>query len=272
MEYKVFDKLNCLVKVTDDELDTFLEQKDAELKIEYIRALNIKRDDRFVTVLTRALNSEIKLVRSAALYAIVSLANPKYISVLHERKLSVPLAKTEELLSEGNVLDAGIKLLESGIKGIRDWMLDENASPAQKISIAYIFNANVPVSMEFTEFMIIAIDMYVNKRQVWINSISRDYLEDGIIKYLEGLLRASEETETLQNLSEKYCTILVAAGRKILEMKIDSYAKELIAEFARALPAAVAYDLLEPIMNGKAKGDVKKELNITLNLLQQKNS
>ena len=53
-------------------------------------------------------------------------------------------------------------------------------------------------------------------------------------------------------------------------MKIDSYAKELIVTFARALPPKLAYNMLEPVMNGRARGDIRKELKISIEILQKR--
>ncbi len=52
-------------------------------------------------------------------------------------------------------------------------------------------------------------------------------------------------------------------------MKIDPYAKELIVTFARALPPKLAYTMLEPIMDGRARGDIRKELKFSIEILRK---
>ncbi|MNP80719.1 hypothetical protein D3C76_1788910 [compost metagenome] len=71
-------------------------------------------------------------------------------------------------------------------------------------------------------------------------------------------------------LNTEFNEKLVEIGSHILKMKIDSYAKEIIAIFAKALSPQYAYPMLEPIMNGRAKGDVRKELERSLLILRQK--
>ena len=100
--------------------------------------------------------------------------------------------------------------------------------------------------------------------------MKQDEYEDDIIAPFEGLMREAEESTLLNNLPSELNEKLIKIGRQILKMKIDSYAKECIATFAKGLPPKVAYLMLEPIMDGSARGDVRKELNKTLKVLRQK--
>jgi hypothetical protein len=98
-----------------------------------------------------------------------------------------------------------------------------------------------------------------------------DDYTDAVIQGLEAVSKAMERHNLLEQLSDNYYSKLAVTGKKLSEMKLDSIVKETVAEFSKGLPPpSYAYSMLEPIMNGKARGDVKRELNKSLAILEKR--
>lgn len=118
--------------------------------------------------------------------------------------------------------------------------------------------------------MVTALELYVCKNELWIQNMKKNDYEEDVIACLEALLRVSETSSILSHLENDLYNKLISYCSKLLQVKIDPYAKELIVSFARALPPKFAYTMLEPIMDGPVRGDIRKELKFTLEILQKR--
>jgi hypothetical protein len=270
MEYKVYNERNIKVIVTDEQLEEVLDKNGKELPIEILRAMKFALKPCFSAKFQEAINHEKKQARIVAIYGLLSLLDKANLAVLQEKEQSIP-DDLKEPISEKAILQAVIIRLEKGPEGTKNAFFEGDISPLTKsLLISNYSSSNMPLLKEDVEFLINALEAYANKSQAWIQKTQKGEYDDDIISGLEGLVRASEETSLLSELDASLCEKLSVVCAKFLEMKIDLYTKELIAEFARALPPKVAYKMLEPIMDGRAKGDVRKELNISLQILRQK--
>ncbi|MBB5195536.1 DUF7716 domain-containing protein [Anaerocolumna cellulosilytica] len=118
--------------------------------------------------------------------------------------------------------------------------------------------------------MIDALEAFSRREEGWIQALNKDDYTDAVIQGVEAVSKAMESYNLLEHLSCDYYSKLAVTGKKLLEMKLDSIVKETIADFSKGLPPSYAYSMLEPIMNGKARGDVKRELNKSLAILAMK--
>jgi hypothetical protein len=127
----------------------------------------------------------------------------------------------------------------------------------------------MPLDQGDVQLLVRALDRYVNRRDPWIQKLSHSDWEDDVIACIEGLSFAATQGDLLRDLSEPDLQLLHNSGAHILAMKIDPYAKEGVVELARGLPPALALSMLRPIMDGKARGDVRKALKETLHILEK---
>lgn len=270
MEYKVYNERNIKVIVTDEQLEEWLKKNGKELPVEILRAMRLVLKPCFADKFQEAINHEKQRERIVAIYGLLSLLDKENLAILQEKEQSIP-NDFKEIISEKAILQAVIIRLDKGPEGAKTAFFDGDISPLTKsLLLSNYSSSNMPLLKQDIEFLISALEAYSNKSLAWIQKAKKDEYDDDIISGLEGLLRASKETSSLSQLDATLYEKLSNACFKFLEMKIDSYAKEIIAEFARALPTKVAYKMLEPIMGGRAKGDVRKELNLSLQILRQK--
>ncbi|MBC2582911.1 HEAT repeat domain-containing protein [Clostridium sp. DJ247] len=270
MKYKVYNENNVQVTVTDEQLNEALERNGKELPIELIIAMGASHDKKYIPRLNEALYHQEQRVRIEAVYSLLSINDIESIRMLQEKEKSFSEVNFNVQISEKAILQSVIIRLEYGPNGAENAFFNGDYPPIVKSGLLYNYSSNIVLTPQDVIFIINSLESYVNKSESWIKTMNKDDYEDVIIKCLEGLLRAAEESVILNTLTDDLNRKLAEVGARILKMKIDSYAKEVIATFAKALPPKYAYDLLEPIMNGRVRGDVRKELENSIQILRQK--
>lgn len=270
MEYEVYDECYISVTVDDKMLQKALEQNGTDLSVEIISAMGISKDKCYSRRLEEALYHEKQQNRIKAMYSLLSMQDETTFETLRKKESSIPDEDFKSELSEKSILHAVLIRLEKGAEGIYKAFFSESVPSIVKADLLYIYATGFSTANKDIEFLVDGIEVLLNKSEQWIKKLKKNDYEDIIISCLDGLLRVSESSSILSELTEDTSEKLSKIGAEILKMKIDSYAKEVIATFARALPPKYAYAMLEPIMDGSAKGDVKKELNASLKILSQK--
>lgn len=270
MRYYVYNENNARVIVTDEQLNDVSKKDGKELKMEFIIAMGASHNNKYISKLYEALNHQEKKIRIEAIYSILSLSDVDSIRILEEKEKSFTEDDFNTLISEKAILQSVIIRLKDGPNGSKNAFFNEKYNHIVKSGLLYNYSSNMILTFEDIIFIIDALEAYVNKSEPWIKNLNREDYEDAIIKGLEGILKATEESSFLNELSDEVNNKLTNVCKIILNMKIESYAKEVIVTFSKGLRPKVAYDLLKPIMDGRARGDVKKELQNSLNILKQK--
>lgn len=269
--YNVYNDNNVLVTVTAEQVEKFLGHRGTELPLEIIGAMNESLDPRFAPRLQEALYHEMQRVRITAIYGLLSLLDKTYLGVLREKEQSIPEEDLNQQISEKAILQAVILRLENGAEGTKSLFFKGDIKPQVKSLLLYnCSSSNMPLTKEEIEFLILALEAYINKSEPWIKKIKKAEFEEDVIACLEAFLKVSETCNLLSELDDTLYEKLSGVCSELLKMKIDAYAKEVIVTFARALPPKIAYTMLEPIMNGRARGDIRKELECSLEMLRQK--
>lgn len=270
MKYYVYNENNARVLVTDEQLDDVAKKDGKELRMEFVVAMGASHNNKYISKLYEALYHPEKKIRIEAIYSILSLSENDSIQILEKKEKNLGEEDFNTLISEKAILQSVIIRLKYGPNGAEKAFFDEECNHIVKCGLLYNYSSNMILMFQDVIFIINALDAYVNKSEQWIKNLNREDYEDAIIKGLEGLLKAADESLFLNELPDEANNKLVNVCKIILNMKIESYAKEVIATFSKALRPKVAYDLLQPIMNGRARGDVKKELQNSLSILKQK--
>lgn len=270
MKYTVYDENYVQIEVTDKQLEEANIKNGTELPIEIVTAMGTSHNNKYIHRLNEALYHQEKRVRIEAIYSLLSLNAIESIKVLEEKEKKLSEDDFNALISEKKILQSVIIRLKYGASGAEKAFFYGDYIPIVKSGLIYNYSSNIVLTSEDVIFIINALEAYVNKSESWIKAMKKDYYDDVIIVGLEGLLTATEQGSFLNKLENDINEKLVVIGSKILQMKIDSYAKELIAEFSKDLPPKYAFEMLEPIMNGRARGDVRKELENSIKILREK--
>ncbi|MBP8083940.1 MAG: hypothetical protein KAZ87_12130 [Spirochaetes bacterium] len=270
MEYNVYNERNIEVIVDDEMLQKSLEQNGKDLSVEIISAMGISKDKCYSRRLEEALYHEKQINRIKAMYSLLSMEDKTTFEALRKKESSIPDEDLQSELSEKSILQAVLIRLQKGADGVRKAFFTEGIPSIVKTDLLYIYAIGFSADLKDIEFLIDGIEVFAKKSEQWMKKLKKDDFEDIMMSCLDGLLRVSESSSILSELPEDTIEKLSKTGAEILKMKIDSYAKEVIATFARALPPKYAYEMLEPIMNRRAKGDVKKELNASFKILKSK--
>lgn len=271
MVYKVYNENNVLVTVTVEQLENAIGQDGTELPVEIISAMSESIDPRFAPSLQEALYHEMQRVRITAIYGLLSLLDKRFIGLFREKEQSIPKDDLNQQISEKAILQAVIIFLENGVEGAKNAFFKGEIEPNIKSLLLFNYSSsNLPLTKKDIDFIISALEAYINKSEPWIQKTKKDDYEEDVIACLESFLRASETSTILCQLRDDVYEKLSSVCSEVLKMKIDPYAKEVIATFARALPPKHAYAMLEPIMGGRARGDIRKELEYSIEILRQK--
>lgn len=255
--YRVYNENNVKVNVTEKQLEGFLKEDGMQLPLEIIGAMSKSLNPKYASRLKEALYHEKQRNRITAIFGLLSLLNHDYIEILREKERSIPVEDLNRKISEKAILQAVLIRLEDGEEGAMDAFLNEKISPQIKSLLIYNYSSsNMPLSKKDIEFLLVALEAYIYKKESWIQSMKKNDYEEDVIACLEALLRGSETSDCLSQLDNDLYSKLISSCEKILKMKIDSYAKELIVTFARFLPPKLAYSILEPIMEVPTRGDV----------------
>lgn len=270
MNYSVYDEDNLPVTVSEKQLEDALTKRGTELPVEIIVAMGVARQERFKPLLWEALYHDLKKARIGAIYSLINYSDAENIAKLREREQSIADGEIDNDY-ELSLLKATLIRLEKGTAGARKVFFSdtEEVHLAEKSDLLYVYSGNIRFCQDDVAFIIEALAAYVNKTKPWMKKMTHFEYEDVILISLESLMTVAEETSLLRQLPEDHYVRLSKTCLRILQMRIDSYAKELIAMFARELPPETAYTVLKPLI-GKARGDVRKELNISLNILEKR--
>lgn len=269
MEYQVYNENNYKVIVTDEQLNEAFHKNGVELPVEIIIAMGASHDTKYIPRLLEALSHQTQRIRIEAMYSLLSLNDIGCVSILSEKEKAILEDDFNAPISEKAILQSVLIRLEKGPIGTEEAFFKGDILPLVKTGLLYNYSSNLVLTMNDVQFIINALKAYVHKSEFWMAKMKKEEYEDVIIKGLEALWTAAEDSSLLRNLGPEYNEKLVEVGTHVLKMKIDSYAKEIIAIFAKALSPEYAYLMLEPIMNGRAKGDVKKELEKSIQILRQ---
>ncbi|MFF2484343.1 hypothetical protein [Paenibacillus sp. NPDC058071] len=269
MEYRVYNENNVKVTVSDKQLEEAYLQNGENFPIEFVIAMGASHNKMFVPRLHEALRHRTQRIRIKAMHSLLSLNDVESVSMLREIEKTISQDDFNSSVSEKAILQSVIIRLEKGPIGAEKAFFRGNTHPVVKSNLLYNYSSNMVITLEDVHFIINALESYVSKNEEWIQKMKRGDYEDDIIIGLEALWTALEDYTLSCTLDDVLLDKLVFVGSTILKMKIDSYAKEVIAIFSKYIPAQNAYVLLEPIMNGRAKGDIRKELERSLLILQQ---
>ncbi|AKG37427.1 hypothetical protein VK70_25580 [Paenibacillus durus ATCC 35681] len=270
MEYNAYNENNVRVTVSDEQLNEAFRQHGEELPIEIVIAMGASHNKMFIPRLYEALFHRTQRIRIKAMHSLLSINNIESVSILREKEKMISEDDFNASISEKAILQSVIIRLEHGPSGAEEAFFKGDIHPSVKLNLLYNYSSNMVLTLEDVRFIINALEAYVHKSEAWIQKMKKNDYEDVIIKGLEALWSASEESSLLSLLNTEFNEKLVEIGSQILKIKIDSYAKEVIAIFAKALPPKYAYSMLEPIMNGRVKGDIRTELERSLLILRQK--
>ena len=269
MEYRVFNENNCLTVVTDEQLEIAFMQKE-DLPVKIIVGMGASRAVKYLPRLEEALYYEQKRSRIDAIYSVFSIAETEIVSVLQRKERSLPLDDLNHHSSEKVILRSMLIRLEGGPSAVQAAFFDKHVSPQIKFRFMFLYSAHFSMLLEDLHFIINALEAIGLREEDWIQALKKDDYVDAVIQGVEAVSTAMVRHNLLDELSEEdYCR-LAATGKKLLEMRVDSIVNESIAEFSKGLPPFHAYFMLEPIMNGKAKGDVRRELKKSLEILRAK--
>lgn len=267
--YLVYDKNNMQVTITDEQLLEAYKQKGEELPIELIIAMGASHNKMYVPRLQEALYHQTMRVRIKSMHSLLSIGDTDSLDALRKKEQSIPEEDFLSSISEKAILQSIIIRLENGPEGAEKAFFNEGVHPAVKNKLLYNYSSTMILTLEDVQFVIKALEAYVNKSESWMLKLKKTSYEDAIIKGLESLWRASEQKKPLMDyVSSVFIEKLVEIGSQILKMKIDSYTKEVIVIFAKYLKPQYAYSMLEPIVNSSIRGDIKRELEKTLQILQ----
>ncbi len=270
MQYKVYNERNIQVIVTQEQLEEAQEQNGKNLSVEILAAMSQSLNPCFASRFCEALYHEKQRARIVAIYALLSLLNRNNLFELRKKEQSIPDQEMKVQINEKAIIQAVLLRLEGGAEGVRSAFFGSDINPLVKTLLLSNYScSNMPITKQDAEFLISALEAYVNKSELWLQKIKNDEYQNDIITCLEGLMRASEAGSLFKEIDAEYIEKLKQASFQILKMRIDSYAKEIIATYAKELPPKIAYKMLEPILGGSAKGDVRKELERTLKVLRQ---
>lgn len=269
--YKVYDENNVKVNVTEKQLEESLNQSGLQLPLEIIGAMGESLDPKFAPRLQEALYHDKQRNRITAIYGLLSLLNKDHIDKLREKERNIPIEDLSKQISEKAILQAALIRLEYGAEGAMHAFLSEETIPQIKSLLIYNYSSsNMQLNKKDIEFLVTALELYVCKNELWIQNMKKNDYEEDVIACLEALSRVSETSSILSHLENDLYNKLISYCSELLQVKIDPYAKELIVTFARALPPELAYTMLEPIMDGRARGDIRKELKFTIEILQKR--
>lgn len=269
MEYRVFNENNCLAIVTDEQLEIAFMQKE-ELPVKIIAGMGASRAGKYLPRLEEALYYEQKRSRIDAIYSVFSIEETEIVAILQRKERSLPLEDLNNPSSEKVILQSLLIRLEGGPSAVQTAFFDRQASPHIKFRLMFLYSSHFTMLLEDLHFIINALEAIALREEDWIQALKKDDYVDAVIQGVEAVSTAMVRHNLLDELSEEdYCR-LAATGKKLLEMRVDSIVNESIAEFSKGLPPSYAYLMLEPIMNGKAKGDVRRELKKSLEILKAK--
>ncbi|MEQ3340931.1 hypothetical protein [Clostridium butyricum] len=267
MDYKVYDEKFRIIKISDEELKDKYKENEREIPIEFIRAFGLTHESIYLKKLYEALLNDKYIYRISAVYSILSIENTKSLTVLKEREKVVKNINDNN--KERTIINAAIIRLEEGGKGAYDYFFDNRGIEQVKAQLVYNYKSGLKITLDDILFLIDALESYVYRTISWIKKIKIRECEDAIIEILEALWTAGEQGNYLSNLDQRIYEKLCRVCESIFNMKIDSYAKEVVVIVARFLPEKYAKDILKSIV-GHAKGDILKELRETLRVLNEK--
>lgn len=270
MEYHVMNENNCLVKVTDEQLEMAFVQKEIKLPVKIIVGMGAAKAGKYLPRLEEALYYEEKRSRLDAVYSLFSIEDSEIISILQRKEQSLPLEELSNHISEKAILQSLIIRLEGGPSSVQAAFFNDYVNPRVKYNFMLMYSAHFVMLLEDTHFLINALEAFSLKEEAWIKALTKDDYEDAVIRGLEAICNAMEKHNLLHHLSNDDYGKLSTTGKRFLEMRLDSIAKESIAIFSKGLPPSYAYSMLEPILKHKAKGDVQKELKKSLAILNEK--
>ncbi|WP_166243411.1 HEAT repeat domain-containing protein [Paenibacillus turpanensis] len=270
MEYKVYNENNVRVIVTDEQLINALHKPGTDLTVEVVVAMGASRNKQFSPKLEEALRHSNQKVRIESIYSLLNIGESGSIEKLKAMEKDIPESDYLNGLSEKAILNSVLIRFEKGASSLKQYFFEKDLNWKIKIGLLYNYSDHFLITEDDLYFIIDALDACIQKNENWLKNIGKDDWEDVVIKGLEAVWIASEQNSVLNMLTNQYFEKISIIGSKILKSKIDPYAKEVVAIFSKHLPTQYAYEMLEPIMNGRAKGDLKKELEKSLQILLQK--
>lgn len=266
VEYSVYNEKNQLVKINSQQIDESFINTSESLSLEVIIAMGRTYNQKYLSRLYEVLDSPNRRKRQWAMKSILNLGSQQSISVLENKLEKIYLNHEKE--TEFYFLQGIILLLKQNREDTIRYFLDLDTDYNVKKEFIYMYANGYNFKLDDITFIITILKTYLNKEQEWIKSMVYGDYEDAIIVGLEVIWTITEDTDLLEQIEENVYRELLNVCKKVYSIKIDSYAKEIIAIFVRGLSVTRAYEVLEPIIN-TAKGEVKKEVKKTLKYLEE---
>lgn len=259
--YSVLNDNNVMVELNDSDIQKNI--KEGLLKRETIMAMGISHKEEYLQYLYPYLDSESFFIRRDAAQSIFLINGKKGLPKLKEREKKLKEEDYNNIPSEKALLGALIIQIEGGTKGTEEYFFSAQGNINVKYVQAAFYTSGYLYKEEDIRLIVKILEAYLNKDLLWIKNMSKeDYLE-AILFLFQSIWYAYKETDCLRGLAPALSERLCVVCEQISNLKMDSFAKEMIADIASGVQKESAVKILK-ILSGKVKGDAKKAFKRSL--------
>lgn len=256
MIYYVYNDNNVEVKIRDEDIEAAINGK-KELKREIIQAMGKTKNKKYLKYLFPFLEHDFLYVRLDAAHSIFNLDEKAGLSELKKRADKIDISDFEKEPSEKAVLCAMIIKIQKGVEGIKEYFLSEDGYLSIKYCLLDFYQSGYEFSEEDIKLICFVLDKFIEKKCEWINKFSKEEYNEFIYFALESIWIAGLEKDILRNLDDDLKKELLNLTCKLLNKKVSTEIKEVLAEITKFLDESYAKQMLY-LLKDNVKGDAKK--------------
>lgn len=253
--YRVTDKYNALVIVEDSDIEDYINSGE-EIRCEIVQAMGKTYREEYLKYLYPVLYHEMDYMRRDAAWAIFNLNGKKSLPELKKKEAMIEEEDLEREPSEKGMLRAMILRLEEGIEGTKAYFLSEGYSII-KYDIHACYGSGYPYQEEDIELLCFLLEHTINKSADWIRKLPRTDYNDMIYFTLESISYAGAELDLLNKINDSLSERIFSVCESLVERRISSDSKELIAEISKNMREDYAKRLLR-LLKDNVKGDARR--------------
>lgn len=256
MTYYVYNDNNVEVKIRDEDIEAAINEN-KEIKREMIQAMGKTKNKKYLKYLAPFLEHDFLYIRLDTAHSIFNLDEKAGLSELKKRADKIDISDLEKEPSEKAVLCAMIIKAEEGVEGIKEYFLSEDGYLSIKYCLLDFYQSGYDFSEEDIKLICVLLDKFVEKKCEWMNMLSKEEYNEFIYFALESIWIAGLEKDILRNLEEDIKKELLNLTSKLLDKKISTEIKEVLAEITKFLDERYAKQMLY-LLKDNVKGEAKQ--------------
>jgi len=254
--YRVLTDYNTYVWLKEEDIENSIKD-DFLLKREIIMAMGMTHNKKYLKYLYPYLNNEVFYKRREAAQSIFLIDGEEGLENLKKRESQLDDIEYNDPPSEKALLKALIIRIENGVKGSEEYFFSDTGNVTVKYAQLACYSRGYLYQEEDIALITKILEAYVEKKSAWIKKLSKsDYLE-AIYFTVQSIWYSNDETQVMQNISDKVSEQLCEVFKNISEMRVSSDVLEMLVDISAGLREKYALYFLR-ILKGKTRGDAQK--------------